>query len=269
MAATMRAPVMSDLVAAMREAALEAGRLLGSHVARPVRGRAADVTSADLEADRVIRDVLGRHHPDVNILSEEGSHDRSLIRNGVWFVVDPLDGTREFLHGGPHYGVSIAALDDGVLTCGVVNYPALETMLVGVSGSGAWSEGRKIERLRTNGRLRIAISPRQADTPSVAAVRAALGIRILEIPHVTPKVGAVVFGDVDIALSVPHGANRAYIWDYAAAALVLEELGYVFVDLQRKPLAERLPFMHRGGWCAGPAAPAAAVLDAMAERDAR
>src|SRR5687768_18603992 len=76
------------------------------------------VTEVDTAAERAIRDVISARVPSATVLGEELSPGESV--RGVTFVVDPLDGTTNFLHGFPVYAVSIAVASDHVVDCGVV-----------------------------------------------------------------------------------------------------------------------------------------------------
>ena len=94
------------------------------------------VSEADLEADAVLRRVILGAFPEDGWLSEEGEQDASrLERERVW-VVDPLDGTREFLEGVPEYAVSIGLVRDREAAAGVVYNPAADRMYAAAVGSG-------------------------------------------------------------------------------------------------------------------------------------
>jgi len=104
-----------------------------------VRFKAGDkcpLTEADLASDRVIADVLTRAFPDDGLLSEETTDDGSrLQRRRVW-IVDPLDGTREFTLRIPEFVVSIGLVVDGVPTVGVLLNPATGELFDGVLSHG-------------------------------------------------------------------------------------------------------------------------------------
>ncbi|MFP4567097.1 MAG: 3'(2'),5'-bisphosphate nucleotidase CysQ [Spirochaetaceae bacterium] len=102
------------------------------------------LTRADREAHEVIVEVLEREAPEVPILSEEGAHLPFATRTGwkrLW-VVDPLDGTKEFLSRNGEFTVNIALVEDGVPVLGVVAVPALDTWYVAAVGSGAFRVSR-------------------------------------------------------------------------------------------------------------------------------
>ncbi|MEM9410779.1 MAG: inositol monophosphatase family protein, partial [Planctomycetota bacterium] len=94
------------------------------------------VTKADLDAERSIIEAIQSHFPDHTILSEE-SHPEAALTEHLW-VIDPLDGTNNFAHGIPHYSVSIAYSQHGIVQCGVVINPATGEMFWAEQGKGAW-----------------------------------------------------------------------------------------------------------------------------------
>lgn len=99
------------------------------------------VTTADREAEQVIRDAIAREFPDHGIVGEEfGSDDAD--RDTVW-VIDPIDGTRSFIHGVPLYTTLIGVLVEGVPQAGVIYAPALGEMVAAATGLGARLNGRE------------------------------------------------------------------------------------------------------------------------------
>jgi 3'(2'), 5'-bisphosphate nucleotidase len=95
------------------------------------------VTEADLAADRVIAEGLARLLPEVQTLSEERSHLAKLPYTSSFFLIDPLDGTREFVAGRSEFTVNLALVSDGVPLLGIVGAPALGLIWRGLVGRGA------------------------------------------------------------------------------------------------------------------------------------
>jgi 3'(2'), 5'-bisphosphate nucleotidase len=95
------------------------------------------VTEADLAADRVIADGLARLFPEVQTLSEERSHLAKLPASASCFLIDPLDGTKEFIAGRDEFTVNLALVTQGVPLLGIVGAPALGLIWRGVVGGGA------------------------------------------------------------------------------------------------------------------------------------
>jgi len=102
------------------------------------------VTEADLAADRIIAEGLARLANDVPTLSEERTHLASPPFRGSFFLIDPLDGTKEFVAGRDEFTVNLALITEGVPLLGIVSAPALGLLWRGIVGRGA-------ERLRFDG----------------------------------------------------------------------------------------------------------------------
>ncbi len=140
----MSTPVLRDLASAVRALALEAGTAIES--ARrgagtvQIKADGSPVASADRAAHALIATGLRTLTPDVPIVSEEGHIPGPAERAGwrEFWLVDPLDGTREYLAGLPDYTVNIALIRDGQPVLGVVHAPARAVTYWGVAGEGSW-----------------------------------------------------------------------------------------------------------------------------------
>jgi myo-inositol-1(or 4)-monophosphatase len=120
------------------------GRLSGSEIER--HGRRDVVTAADHAAEQCIRRVLGSYDPDIPVLGEEGARgvaENRELRGPVW-IVDPLDGTVNYVQGIPVFAVSIGLVEDGKPILGVVHAPALGQTFWGAPGNGCFEGSRPI-----------------------------------------------------------------------------------------------------------------------------
>ena len=134
------APFAEELRAAER-AAREAGGIIAGLYQGDYRvkekSRGNPVTTADLNANRAIREILAGRFPDDAWLSEEDADDpKRLDRSRVW-IVDPLDGTREFIRGIPEFCVSIGLAVNGSPVLGVIYHPLRRELFDAVRGGGA------------------------------------------------------------------------------------------------------------------------------------
>lgn len=104
------------------------------------------VTQADKAAEKAVLEVIGRERPGDEILSEESAGDYSGAREhpGVLWIVDPLDGTNNFIHGFPQISVSVAALEGGRPVAGVISDVLRDEVFSAVAGQGATLNGRPI-----------------------------------------------------------------------------------------------------------------------------
>ncbi len=127
-------------------AALMAGRIISSYTGKNLSVEKKQqhdfVTQADKESENAIIKTIRRAFPDHDILAEEsGLHKHSSVYR---WIIDPLDGTTNFIHGLPLYCVSIALEISGVITVGVVNEPIRKELFTAVSGQGAYLNGKRI-----------------------------------------------------------------------------------------------------------------------------
>src|SRR5258707_99748 len=112
------------------------------------KGPADFVSTADLKAEKTLRHELERARPGYSFLMEESGATEGTDSHNRW-IVDPLDGTTNFLHGIPHFAISIALQRDGEILAGVIYEPLTDQAYWAEKGAGAWANDR---RLRTSGR---------------------------------------------------------------------------------------------------------------------
>src|ERR1051325_846596 len=154
---------LTDLVMQAGEAILAANR---ATMNSGDKADASPVTEADLAADRIIAAGLARLFPQVQTLSEERSHLAKLPASSSFFLIDPLDGTKEFIAGRDEFTVNLALVTGGVPLLGIVGAPALGKIWRGLVGHGA-------VRLEVrDGGIGAAqpIQPRRSGKPLIAAV---------------------------------------------------------------------------------------------------
>ncbi|GAA4486451.1 3'(2'),5'-bisphosphate nucleotidase CysQ [Rhodococcus olei] len=198
------------------EIATAAGELLLARRAELQRA-GADPADVRREGDRVGHDflvaALARRHPSDAVLSEEGADDlRRLTADRVW-IVDPLDGTREFGEPGrTDWAVHVALVEHGELVAGAVAMPAL-----GVTYS---TSGAPTPPAPSGGAPKVVVSRTRRPEP-VMAMAAALGAELVEMGSAGAKAMAVVRGDVDV---YAHAGGQ-YEWDSAAPVAVARAAG--------------------------------------------
>lgn len=147
----MSDPDLGAIAELATRAATEAGALLAGYL--PQRGELAStarskssltdlVSSADLESERTILEMLLRERPDDGVLAEEGSRREGT--SGVTWVIDPLDGTTNYLYGLSSFAVSIAAATSESTLVGVVHDPTRDETFVAIRGGGTTVNGRGV-----------------------------------------------------------------------------------------------------------------------------
>lgn len=181
------------------------------------------VTAADLNSDRIIRRELLSARPDYGLISEEGNDVEG--NSKYRWIVDPLDGTANFMHGFPNWAVSIALQDvekDEILS-GVTYDPVKDEMFLAEKGRGAFMNDR---RLRVSGRRDIASSLCAIRTIDSSESRMACSVmRVRKIGSTTLNFAYTAAGRYDVFL--PGEKTTINIWDCAVGILLVREAGGV------------------------------------------
>ncbi len=212
------------------------------------------VTEVDLESERIITDYLLQQVPDSAVRGEEFTPEENAAEL-VW-VVDPLDGTTNYLHGYPAYAVSIAAVMDGSPRVGVVLDVSRDLTYTAVADDGAWQGDvrLRVSSLTDPGAALIGTGfpfkvpdrlPRYVEQFTVL-LRHTSGIR---------RAGSAALDLVDLALGRFDGFWELQLapWDIAAGTILVREAGGVVTDadgshdvVKHGPIVDGNPVMH--GW---------------------
>ncbi|MCH8168745.1 MAG: phosphatase [Proteobacteria bacterium] len=214
-----------------------AGATVREQIAHPpveLKSDGSPVTAVDLAVERVLRERIDAVYPGHGVLGEEyGSRD--LEAEWVW-VVDPIDGTRQFAAGLPNYGILIALCQHGRPLLGVICQPLLGDVYLGIAGQGAWLNGVPI-RTRTTARLAdsiVCISDpdcfRGATADGFEALRR--GSRWNVYDGGCLGFGALAAGRLDLCLCGPNLDP----FDICALVPVVEGAGGLITDWQGNPL---------------------------------
>ncbi len=206
------------------------------------------VTAADREANEFLVREIRSAFPDDGILAEESADDLSrLDKERVW-IVDPLDGTRDFMDGVPQFAVMVGLAVNGRPALGVVNQVAAERIFYAVVGGEAkmlTPEGTRalhVSRRRDLSEMTIAVS-RSHRPPLVEVVEERLGIRReIASGSVGVKVGLLALGEVDVYVHPGRGVKE---WDTCAPEAVLMAAGGRMTDCFGRTLAYNQRDVHR------------------------
>ena len=255
-----------ELLDQLADAAREAGEAILTVVRRgfdvEAKSDRSPVTEADRAAELIILGALARAAPGVPVIAEEEvaagripAHDRT------FFLVDPLDGTKEFVRGGDDYTVNIALVDDLAPRVGVVFAPATGRLHLGVVGVGAWVDegpGRRAIRTRERSEPVTAVASKSHFTQNTSDYLAA---SVGACGHVSIgsslKFCIVAEAEADIYPRLSPTSE----WDTAAGHAVLLAAGGRVDAPDGSPLRYGKPaflnraFVATGGWAAPPAAP--------------
>jgi fructose-1,6-bisphosphatase/inositol monophosphatase family enzyme len=221
---------VSGEVAAVAQMALAAGELALSlwdtaSVERKPDG--SPVTSADLRVEEFLREELGRAFPGDRMGGEEGG-----ISEGGWdgrlWLLDPIDGTNNYVHHLPFWGVSVALVEDGVPRQGVLHVPVLQRTYAGERGQGAWLNG---ERLAPPDRA-------STDRNDLFGVASDAHLRyFIELPTKMRATGMAAINLAYVADGTFVGAleENWKVWDLPAAILLAREAGALVTDMAGRP----------------------------------
>lgn len=216
-------------------------RHYGSVTADPMA--AAPVTAADRASNRVIEEGLRAAFPHDAILSEEGQESSERLDARRIWIVDPLDGTKEFLARNGEFSIMIGLVMDGEAILGVVYRPDGDTLYAAARGHGAWIERGDLRmRLQCqpprDDALRLVVS-RSHGEPLLARMQEALGIDDAQpAGSVGVKCGLIAEGKRDLYI---HPVAHLKEWDTCAPEVILREAGGQVCDCRGDPLRYNKP----------------------------
>src|SRR5881394_4677299 len=149
----LRSALLNVMIKAARKASRTLKRDFGEveHLQASLKGPANFVTAADQRAEEILREELEHARPGYGFLGEEGGAREGSDKTHRW-IVDPLDGTLNFLHGIPHFAISIGLEREGTIIAGVIYNPANEELYTAERGKGAFLND---QRLRVAGRRKL------------------------------------------------------------------------------------------------------------------
>ena len=232
----MRPPIINVMDSAARKAARslvhDFGEVEQLQVSR--KGPADFVSEADRRADEILRRELGKARPEFSMLIEESGAIGDPDSENRW-IVDPLDGTTNFLHGIPHFAISIAHEENGELVAGMIYEPLRDESFWAVRGGGAFLNNRRlrVSARRDMGDAVLATGIPFGNRPGKNEILAAL------IPVMARTAGLRQFGAASLDLAyVAAGRYDAYWefglapWDVAAGILLVREAGGFVSDIE-------------------------------------
>jgi fructose-1,6-bisphosphatase/inositol monophosphatase family enzyme len=189
------------------------------------------VTVADIEAERELTRFLGGHLPGSTVIGEEavsadpGVLDAARSDDRVW-VIDPVDGTRNFVAGSPDFAVMVALVEAGRTTASWIYHPVADRMFTAVRGGGAAVDGQPL--------IRVPAPRDPADLHGVAVTRLLDPAIRARVEARLPAIGRLSANRMAAGINYPLVAGgeldfvfcwRTLVWDHAAGVLLLEEAG--------------------------------------------
>ncbi len=230
----------SALINVMVKAARRAGRSLSRDLGEvenlqvSLKGPANFVSAADKRAEEMLYSDLSKARPGYGFIGEEGGTREGADKTHTW-IVDPLDGTTNFLHGIPQFAISIGLQREGTMIAGVIYNPATDDLFIAERGKGAFLNDT---RLRVAARKQLHDCVIACGLPHIG--RGDLPLSRDEMTALQPRVaGLRRFGAASLDLAyVAAGRLDGYWernlkpWDIAAGIIMIREAGGIVSDIQ-------------------------------------
>ena len=252
---------MAELVDTVADIAAEAGALAvsrwGTGFETGSKPDGSVICAIDLEVDQFLKARLGALLPQAGWLSEETADDPARLSRGQVWVVDPIDGTRDYVRGREGFAISVALVEHGQVVLGVLDAPARYERWRAVAGGGAW---RNETRIRASGRRELT----GARVPADALAKTDRGVfeTVPKPNSIALRIAMVAAGEADLVATLRWGNE----WDIAAAALIASEAGASVTDALGQPLAFNQPRPRAFGVLATASAIHGAAVARLAER---
>ncbi len=214
------------------------------------------VSAADMAVDDFLKRELGALLPSAGWLSEETVDAPERLDGDLIWLVDPIDGTRDFVAGRPGWAISVALVSSGRPLLGMLDAPARGEFWHGEAGKGAWRNGQKLAASRR------AVLP-GARVPAHVLPTADADLTPVERPNsIALRMAMVAADEADLVATLMWGNE----WDIGAAALIAREAGAMVTDAFGQPLAYNKPDPRAFGVLVSSAVIHAAAVERLAGR---
>lgn len=235
---------LNRLVPTVQEAGALVMRVYGSDFQVDTKADDSPVTVADQLAENLITRALISLTPDIPVVGEEAASANKVIEGAPRFwLVDPLDGTKEFIQRNGQFTVNIALIDEGRPVLGLVLLPALGRLYGGAVGEGSWVEvnggPRQSIRCRTVPEVGLSVLASRSHGDEMALQRFLAGRLVSEVVHAgsSLKLCLLAEGKADVYPRL----GRTMEWDIAAGQAVLQAAGGSVERLDGSPLTYGKP----------------------------
>lgn len=231
---------LNDELNILKEAVVEAGQAVLS-IAREefkitFKMGTEPVTTANIIANSILKDRLLGRFPQCGWLSEKTRNDPSRQKKKRAWIVNPIDGTKEFMCGIPEYSVSVALVEEGLPVLSAVYNPAEDLLFTAVKGQGAMLNGNPIRADHRMQQLPVVLASRSEISRGEFKQYESYAV-IKPVGSIAYKLALVAAGRADAILSLGHKNE----WDIAAGVLLVEEAGGKVTDSEGEPM-----FFNRG-----------------------
>ena len=230
-----------DFLKTATYAAKEASKVIlrsNQKIVKTYKAKTDLVTSTDHESERVIIDIIRSKHPGHSILAEESGNLKK--HSDYNWIIDPLDGTTNFLHGIPHFAISIAVLENKKLIAAGILDPLKDEFFFAEHGKGAYLNDR---RIRVSGRKQVETALFATGIPFMGKITAEKEIIFInQLNHIMPRCSGIRrFGSAALDLAwVAAGRYDGFwehglkLWNIAAGTLIVREAGGFVSDFSSR-----------------------------------
>jgi 3'(2'), 5'-bisphosphate nucleotidase len=196
----------------------------------------SEVTSADLASEKIIKETLTKAYPDYGMLSEESVDDKTRLEKDFCWIVDPLDGTRDFVSKTGNFAVNIALAYKHEIVLGVIAVPSKDIIYYATKGNGAYKiENGKETRIHVSNKkeeIRLAIS--QFFFKNVDKYNQDLNIIELIPMGSSYKAGLISEGKAELCIKEDHHTKE---WDTAPSDIIIKEAGGIMKTAYGKDMS--------------------------------
>jgi myo-inositol-1(or 4)-monophosphatase len=223
-------------LAIARRAVAEAAELVRTHTPGKLteKGDRDPASEVDLAVERFVRDFLHNKTPEIEFLGEEeGGH---LAGHGLLWMLDPIDGTVNFLHGFPLCAVSLSLFDADTVVAAVIDLPFIGTQYTAILGQGAYADDRRLRVSQTSTLANALISIDQYAFGDDAERKNRLRLRLTErLAHDAQRVRMLGASAIDLAWTAEGRLDACIMlgnkpWDTSAGVLIAREAGARVLD---------------------------------------
>ena len=219
------------------KAAKEAGKIqlryFGKNIEKKTKKDNSYFTKADIESTNKIRAIIGKQYPKHNIICEElGSSNK---KSDYRWIIDPLDGTHNFIMDNPLFGVSIALEHKKEIILGVIYMPFLKKLYYAKKGKGAFCNGKRIQ-VNNETKLQKCLLIYDAKLRTQTDTKIRILKKLAKLTWRFRVFGVAVYNNILVAegkagINIDFDSNS---WDHAATLLLVEEAGGKVTDLNGK-----------------------------------
>lgn len=233
---------MNALLAAIREAGTSISRLFKTDIKTTHKENNDPLTEADILSNTILQKHLLKAFPQYGWLSEETVDNQDRLKCERVWVVDPIDGTKEFVQGIPEYAISAALVENGKPILGAVYNPMTQELFYAMKDQGAWLNRSTIQcNCPYQGKLKLLASRTEIDKGEWSNFVKKTEVRA--IGSIAYKLALIASGAAHSTFSLGPKSE----WDIAAGVLLIQEAGGIVTDKSEQPFVFNQPNVRVNG----------------------